>query len=243
MASRLIFVTGTDTGVGKTLLAGLLLAALRNSRVHTLALKPFCSGSRADARLLRALQDRELSLDQVNPFYFPEPLAPLAASRTPGRSISMREALNPIRQAAQQCDCLLVEGIGGLLVPLAPRLTVLNLIARLPKHLARDGLRPSLDILVVSRNSLGTINHTLLTVRALQSARIGCKPFRCRICAILMDPPHRDPSSTSNPRLLAELLFPVPVSSFPYLGSRACTLQNLRLNAVLRKSVLSRILS
>ena len=86
---RIIFITGTDTGVGKTLLTGLLLHHLRQSGCHALAMKPFCSGSRADAEFLHAVQDGELTLDEINPFFFAEPLAPLVAAREqpPFRSV------------------------------------------------------------------------------------------------------------------------------------------------------------
>src|SRR5215471_13308077 len=71
--SRLIFITGTDTGVGKTVLSAMLLSHLRAGGCHALGLKPFCSGARADVDLLRAVQARELTREEINPFYFPEP--------------------------------------------------------------------------------------------------------------------------------------------------------------------------
>src|SRR5436190_3837938 len=90
---RVIFITGSDTGAGKTYLTALLLAYLRQKGIHALAMKPFCSGSRDDVELLQALQDREISDELMNPFYFEEPIAPLAAGREHGRMISLDTVL------------------------------------------------------------------------------------------------------------------------------------------------------
>src|SRR5258708_5061536 len=100
MPIELLFITGTDTGVGKTVLTGLLLSHLRQHGCRVLAAKPFCSGDRSDARLLRALQDDELELDEINPYYFPEPLAPLVAARIHRRSIKARDVLSHIHKLA-----------------------------------------------------------------------------------------------------------------------------------------------
>src|SRR5215510_11029750 len=108
-----IFITGTDTGVGKTLLTGLLLAHLRQNNVHALAMKPFCSGDRADVELLHKLQDGELARDEINPFYFSRPLAPAVAARKGNRSVPLPEVLRRIEVLEKRCDLLLIEGIGG----------------------------------------------------------------------------------------------------------------------------------
>src|SRR5271165_6767216 len=147
---NIIFITGTDTGVGKTLLAGLLLHHLRQSGARALAMKPFCSGGLADVRLLQSLQPGELSDRVMNPFYFKQPVAPLVAAAT-RPAIRPGEVLKKIRLVATRCDCLIIEGSGGLLVPLGSGFTVADLIAGL------DG-----RVVVVARNRLGTINHTLL---------------------------------------------------------------------------------
>src|ERR1035441_2988306 len=91
--SRIIFITGTDTGVGKTLLTGLHLHHLRQSGCHALAMKPFCSGSRADTEFLHTVQDAELAPEEITPFSISEPLAPLVAARRHHRSIALAEVL------------------------------------------------------------------------------------------------------------------------------------------------------
>ena len=124
--ARIIFITGTDTGVGKTLLTGLLLYHLRQGGCHALAMKPFCSGSRADAEFLNAIQDGALTPNEITPYFFPEPLAPLVAARQHHRSIRLPEVLRRVRGLANRCQCLLVEGIGGVLVPLGEGYSVVD---------------------------------------------------------------------------------------------------------------------
>jgi dethiobiotin synthetase len=198
---RIIFVTGTDTGVGKTLVTALLLQHLRRTGCRALAMKPFCSGGRKDVSLLHAIQEGELTLEEINPFYFSEPVAPLVAARKHHLSISLQEVLRRIASCVHRCQCLLVEGAGGLLVPLGEGYTVADLITRL-----------SCEVIVVSRNRLGTINHTLLTVRALQHARINA------IKVVMMSVGSEDESSRSNALILAELLGRVPVLPIGFLG-------------------------
>jgi dethiobiotin synthetase len=218
---RIIFITGTDTGVGKTLLTGLLLLHLRRTGCHALAMKPFSSGGRADARLLQALQDGELILDEINPFYFKEPLAPLVAARQHHLSIALGEVLRRIFEVAARCQCLLVEGIGGLLVPLGEGYTVADLVAKL-----------RCKVIIVSANRLGTINHTLLTVMAVQE-RAGQS-----VTVVLMGQNKPDPSADSNGPILAGLLDPVPVLRLEFLGKNASRSRALkRIEKKLHKSI------
>src|SRR5205823_6869740 len=97
-------ITGTDTGVGKTLLTALLLAHLRGLGCEARAIKPFCAGGREDAELLQRVQGCELTLHEINPFHFAEPLAPLVAARKHGRCISLQEVLNYVRRVAKRFE-------------------------------------------------------------------------------------------------------------------------------------------
>jgi len=198
---KIIFVTGTDTGVGKTIFTGLFVHHLREQGVHALAVKPFCSGSRADVRLLRAMQGAELNEDEINPFYFPEPVAPLVSARRSKRLISLGEVVQCLRKIARRCECLLVEGAGGLLVPLGEKYFVGDVIKRL-----------KCDVILVSRNQLGTINHTLLTAGALK--RFGVK----NISVALMGTSKKDASVKKNAELLREFLGEIPVHEINFLG-------------------------
>lgn len=208
---RIIFITGSDTGVGKTLLTGLLLEHLRQRGCHALAIKPFCSGSRADTEFLHAIQDGELALDEVTQFFFSEPVAPLVAARKHQRIIRLPQVLRRIERVANRCDCLLVEGIGGLLVPLGEGFTVRDLVVKM-----------GCELIVVSRNRVGTINHTLLTGAALQHAGIS------EFTTVLMTAHQADASASSNRRILAELLAPNRVFAIGFLGRNPMRLEAMK---------------
>src|SRR5437867_2176078 len=113
---KIIFVTGTDTGAGKTLLTGLMLHHYRQAGLHALAMKPFCAGGRGDIELLSSLQNDELAADEINPFYFTEPIAPLVAARRHRRTIPLNEVLARVQKLENRCERLIIEGSGGLLV-------------------------------------------------------------------------------------------------------------------------------
>jgi dethiobiotin synthetase len=264
METKIVFITGTDTGVGKTLLTALLLCHLRARGARALALKPFCSGTRADAQLLHDLQDGDLTLEEVNPFYFPEPVAPLVSARKHKRRILIEEVVQRIHSIALRLgqvprlppgsliiknsklktqNYLLIEGSGGLLVPLGENYAVRDLIARL-----------NCGVIVVSRNKLGTINHTLLTTQALLNptlhSALRTSPRRSEAKAgphsalkvVLMDSSLPDVSSASNAHILAELLVPAPLVVVPFLGPRACRVATVRRQASRLKALLTRII-
>ncbi len=224
--ARIIFITGTDTGVGKTLLTALLLYHLRGGGCQALAMKPFCSGSRADTEFLHAVQNGELTPDEITPFHFAEPLAPLIAARRHRRTIPLPQVLRAIRRIAGRCECLLIEGIGGLMVPLGEGFTVRDLIARL-----------GCEVIVVARNRLGTINHTLLTVAALQ--HIGVQGLK----TVLMSSRRGDFSTRSNVRILAELLVSSSVMTVRFLGQNPLRLEALKISEKKVKKTLARILA
>jgi dethiobiotin synthetase len=223
--TRILFITGTDTGVGKTLLTGLLTHHLRREGCHALAMKPFCSGGRGDVDFLRIAQDRELSDDEINPFYFREAIAPLVAARRRHVTIRLPDVLRAISEVVGRCECLLIEGSGGLLVPLGEGYTVADLIAKL-----------NCEVIVVSRNRLGTINHTLLTVRTLQ--HIGIRT----LSVVLMSEKNRDSSSSSNAKILGELLGGVPLHELSFLGRNNLRLPALKKNCKKMKKSLAQIL-
>jgi len=204
-AKKIIFVTGTDTGVGKTLLTALLLFHLRQRPGRALAMKPFCSGGLDDVRLLQSLQPGELADAEMNPFYFEQPLAPLAALGKKQNPVRFNEVIDAIKSVRAKCDRLLIEGSGGLMVPLGHEYTVLDLIAKL-----------DCCVVIVARDRLGTINHTLLTVHALRANGIRAK----QMAVVLMAGRRPDLSARSNEGIISGLLQPIPVLSIPFLGSK-----------------------
>jgi dethiobiotin synthase len=216
--ANVIFVTGTDTGVGKTVLTAGLLSFLRHRHRLALAIKPFCSGSRSDARLLRALQaDEALPLRVVNPFFFRAPVAPGVAAAQEARDVPLSRVLDLIAQVADQCSTLIVEGAGGLLVPLGRDYTVLDLIAALDCR-----------VILVSANRLGTINHTLLSVEALKAR--GCKNIK----VVLMEQARPDPSVETNLAVLSKWLFPTQIRRFPRLRSAGLNRPRVLKSAVIK---------
>jgi dethiobiotin synthetase len=221
---KILFVTGTDTGAGKTVLTAMLLAFLRRAGGRALAMKPFCSGPRDDARLLHSLQKECLTLDDVNPFYFDKPLAPAAAAGAGGPRVSLSTALRKIRALAGRCDLLVVEGVGGLMTPLGRRYTVRDLIGGL-----------NCKTTVVCANRLGVINHTLLTAEALQTA--GIKEFT----VVMMGVRKPDISAGSNRRMIRQKLPSTPIFCLPYLGIRASTAAAAKKNAKYLKKTLAHL--
>lgn len=153
-----VFVTGTDTGVGKTVVTAGIAAILRERGVDIGLWKPVQSGARAheagsDAMCLRAWSGVTDSCEEIAPLCFDAPLTPFLAARAEGRSLGMEEVIAGGRALMKRHTSLLVEGAGGLVVPLTDDATMADLAARL-----------KLPLLVVARAGLGTINHTLLTV-------------------------------------------------------------------------------
>ncbi len=224
--SRIVFITGTDTGVGKTLMTGLLLAHLRVSGMHALAVKPFACGSHGDGEILSEIQGGELPRKLVNPVYYRKPVAPLAAARACGKGIVLEQVMGCIEEAARRCDCLLVEGCGGLLVPLGEGYSLLEMIRW-------SGDRS--ELLVVAGDKLGVINHVLLTLRVLAQEKIHCGGV------ILTRHCESDPSNGSNGEILSELVAPVRLTSVEYLGREMSEVGKIRDGAKKIQKTLARI--
>lgn len=222
--SRVIFITGTDTGVGKTTLTCLLLAHLRSEGISALAMKPFCTGGREDMESYRRIQGDELPSKLVNPFYYPQPLAPLMAARRTRKKVTCKMAVEAVRTAQQRCECLLVEGAGGVLVPITEDACIADLIKCL------NG-----DVVVVAKNKLGTLNHTLLTVEALRRRGID------RIKVVFSEEKSPDISAGQNPAWVAKHLVNIGVYSIPYLDARRGHASVLEMGSLFFKKTLARI--
>jgi dethiobiotin synthetase len=157
------FITGTDTGVGKTWFTCWLVRTWRLHGHDSAALKPISTGDREDALCLQDAIGSRLTLDEINPVHFREPAAPLLAARAENRSIDFTALNQGIKTASARFSHLAVEGVGGWRVPLAPGYEV------------RDWARElGFPVVVVARGSLGTLNHTLLTVESIASAGLTC---------------------------------------------------------------------
>ncbi|HVK57615.1 MAG TPA: dethiobiotin synthase [Candidatus Kapabacteria bacterium] len=194
--ARTIFVTGTDTGVGKTAVTGLLLAHAQAEGINVRALKPFSTGGHEDEALLSSLQKSSL---RINFFHFPEPVSPWSAAKIHKTAVTLDGAIQPIQEHRASCELLLVEGAGGLLTPLGERFHAADLIAELRA-----------EVVVVAANRLGVLNHAVLTVEALRHRGVTS------IRVALVDHAESDHSSKLNRSDLMDLLAEVPVVPVPY---------------------------
>lgn len=166
MPGRGVFIAGTDTGVGKTLVACALLRGLADLGLQVAGMKPVAAGARLrrgvryneDVEQLRAAASVDVPRQVMNPYCFTPPIAPHLAAREAGQTIRMSVIARHYAQIAARCDVVVVEGVGGLLVPLGTRLDA----AEIPRRL-------DLPLLLVVGLRLGCLNHTLLTVEAAQA--------------------------------------------------------------------------
>lgn len=200
-------VTGTDTGVGKTVVSTVLLRLMRARGMCVAGMKPVETGvspgdTASDAARLRDAAGEDDPMQLVRPLLLKEPLAPWVASARGGTRVDLDALDAAFRTLSQGRDAILVEGAGGLLVPLT-------------REIAYDGLfvQWDLDLVVVAGNRLGAINHTLLTVRAAHDA--GLRVRGVVLNTVGPEPPRI--AESTNLETLADLLAPVPVLHFPWL--------------------------
>lgn len=203
---RGLFVTGTDTGVGKSVVAASICAALRDRGERVAAFKPAVTGLDEppgewphDHRLLAAVANAGQSPEEVAPYRFGPAVSPHHAAERAGTALEPELIIAAAAQAAASADVLVVEGVGGVLVPLAPAYLVRDLAVEL-----------GLPTVVASRPGLGTINHTLLTLEALRAAGL-------EVAEIVLTPWPESPTrlERANRRSL-ERLSGVPVTAMPF---------------------------
>ncbi|HEX5222883.1 MAG TPA: dethiobiotin synthase [Verrucomicrobiae bacterium] len=199
--ARIFLVTGTDTGVGKTVFAAAATISLRQQGRRVVALKPVCSGGRDDARLLHAAAGKVLSLNEVNPWHFRAPLSPLLAARKERKRVPLQQVAAHVRGLAKQFEVVIVEGAGGLLSPLGEDFD------------SRDLMRALNAIpIVVCPNKLGAVNQVRLVLDALP------KRVARQAIVVLMAQPKPDTASRGNLQLLQEFSEPARIRTFPWLG-------------------------
>jgi dethiobiotin synthetase len=158
-----LFVTGTDTAVGKTHTIVQLLRLLRASGVSCAGFKPICCGDRRDAERLLGAGSVGLRIDEINPVWLKTPLAPFPAARIEGAKIDIYGILSAFQSLRSRVELVIVEGVGGWLVPIRADYLVSDLAAEM-----------KLPVLVVAMNRLGCLNHTALTVRSVIGRRLSC---------------------------------------------------------------------
>ncbi len=181
-------ITGTDTDAGKTYVTCLLLEALRREGKKVAGYKPFACGDRGDAFALldSSSQGEGLTLDQVNPLWYKTPASPYAAGLIENKTCNLDEAALGFHQLAARFDSVLIEGAGGWEVPLKTGVTFADFAQQL-----------ALPVILVVNNRLGCLNHTLLTLRNIQSRGMQC-------AGVILNYPQaeRDTASISNRAVL-----------------------------------------
>jgi dethiobiotin synthetase len=204
-----IFITGTDTGVGKTVAAAAIARLLRNRGINVGVMKPVTSGC-AGMHGTRTSEDAELlawgagvdpAHPDIAPYCLEAPIAPAVAAAMAGVRIDFGRIRDAFDRLAARYEFMIVEGAGGLMVPLAGGLMVADLIARL-----------ALPVLVIARPDLGTVNHTVLTCYAAKQLGIELKGV-----VINNFPETPDRAAESAPHLIDSLAGAPLLGIFPHV--------------------------
>lgn len=210
-----LFITGTDTGVGKTHIGVKLAVAWREMGVKVGVFKPAESGCEsdvpADAKALLDAAQSGQTLDDVCPYWLRAPLAPAEAAEQEGIDISFIELHLRLRKMKKHFDVILVEGAGGIMVPLTENITYMDLV-----------VAANMPVLIVVANRLGCINHALLTERA-------CLSSGARVAGITMNniSGTQTPDMMSNSSVIERLAVSPMLGSWAYRPEQdACTLDD-----------------
>lgn len=196
-----VFVTGTDTGVGKTFVAAGLAAALRRRGVDVGVMKPVATGRSDDAKSLLKASGARDPLDLVNPVHLKAPLSPHLAAKLEKTRVDVRRIDRAFQELQARHEVVIVEGAGGLLVPIRDGFTMADLAKRL-----------GLPLLIVARDTLGTINHTTLTVEAARSRSL-------KVLGVVVNRSHPgrpDLAERLNPAAIAEAACVKVLASLPW---------------------------
>jgi dethiobiotin synthetase len=202
-----VFVTGTGTEVGKTVVAAAIARTLVTSGRSVAVFKPAVTGledpGEPDHALLRRAAGSEQTDEQIAPYRYQPPASPHLAAEIAGEEIEPGKLAAAAREAARGVDALVCEGVGGLLVPLTPRYMIRDLAVEL-----------GLPLVVAASPGLGTINHTLLTLESARGAELD-------VAAIVLTPWPTSPSRVeqSNRETIASLAG-VRVETLPPLDLR-----------------------
>lgn len=211
------FVTGTDTAVGKTVVASAILYALQRHHRHVIGMKPIAAGAvciagnlvSEDVVALRSASTICVAPHLDNPFLFAEPLSPHIASERDGERVDICEILRRYHQLSQQADFVVVEGAGGFLVPLTKSQTGADLARAL-----------SLPVVLVVGLRLGCLNHALLTVEAIRARGLTLAGW----VANLVDPAME--AREENIAFLCDKIAAPLLADIPHLGDvRACSIR------------------
>jgi dethiobiotin synthetase len=217
------FITGTDTGVGKTVITRGLMQLLQDRGHRVAGMKPVASGCTPtpqglrndDAQQLQQQANIELAYAAVNPYAFEPPIAPQLAAAAAGCRIDLEMIHAGVQQLADRADRVCVEGVGGWLVPLNERETVADLALRL-----------GLDVILVVGIRLGCLNHALLTVRSIETHGVRLAGWVANCLPPVADSPDDNINSLKS-MISAPLLGVVPALAAPASGTVAACLERV----------------
>lgn len=191
-----LFVTGTDTGVGKTHTVVQLLRLLRASGLRCAGMKPICCGDRRDAQLLLAAGSEGLTINEINPIWLKTPAAPFVAALDEQVEIDVPGVLKAMTELQRRFDCVVVEGVGGWLVPIRVDYFVSDLAVEM-----------KLPVLVVAQNRLGCLNHSLLTLNSVRDYGLKCAGL------VINNPPGQEGFAVSTNLDILRRIIGVPIVS------------------------------
>ena len=168
-----LFVTGTDTDVGKTCVTASIVSYLSRMNVNVGVMKPFASGYKAttdsvsdDVRILMKYSRVNDPVDLVNPYFFEIPTSPYDACKQLNREIDISKVINSYKQLTSIHDVVIVEGMGGIMTPISKNYFVSDLIADL-----------QMNAIIVTGSKVGTVNHLMLTYQHVKEKNLGLNGF------------------------------------------------------------------
>ncbi len=211
VAAKGFFVTATDTGVGKTLVSGTLVHQLINSGKKAGVFKPVASGCSVEGGAYLS-EDAEflhkccpwLSEELICPCRFEPPVAPMAAEMLTGKLVNWKAISGAYSQIVEKSDLVVVEGVGGIMVPLSKDILVIDLVAAM-----------KLPVVIVAHNSLGTISHTISTIKM-------CRNHNIDIAAVIMNqnqPCVNPQASKTNAHIIQQVTGQPILQTIPYDSS------------------------
>ena len=225
-----VFITGTDTDVGKTVITAGLAKLLHSHKIKVGVMKPFaCSEKRYSKKyntkdvkiLIESIKKDAENIDEniVNPVFYNLPTAPyLAAKILKKESTNIQEVINIYKKITHNHEFTLVEGIGGIMVPLTKNKTVIDVIKEM-----------DLSVIVVTTNKIGTINHTIMTIKM-------CNKYKIPVFGIIINNIERnnDPKIDNNlPQILQEMTGKKILANIPFISNPT----SHRVKKILEKSI------
>lgn len=204
-----IFISGTDTGVGKTLISSGLVRLARKRGINCVGIKPVETGcpikdgmlEPIDGRILWEAGDRSFSLDECAPYRFAMPASPFRAAAMEDSNLRVSDIVEHVLAVSEDATMTVVEGAGGLMAPVEDHKMMIDIIEQL-----------RFPTILVARMALGTINHTVLSVEALQKRKI---PIKGIVLSVSQE--FSGPEEEYTPGDLARIVPDIPIVKLPFL--------------------------